>query len=170
VREYLLDKYSNKGNLTMSIITHIQRYLRRLRVLSPLSFDQQIYGAQSLMNLHQSGSWFYLAEADRNGTMYTCWQGSEDAKPYAITVDITGHATGPTFDDSRVAECQAFVYPPTLSCAQAQQAMINAGITDAWIFCRLRQTVDYRGNPFYDFTFSNRQPVHVDAVTGQITQ
>jgi len=154
----------------MSIITRIKQYLRQLGLLSPLSFDQQIWGAKSLMDLHQSGSKFYLAEADRNGTMYTCWQGSEDTNPYAINVDITGHATGPTFDDSRVAECQAFVYPPTLSCAQAQQAMTKAGITEAWLFCRLRQTVDYRGNPFYDFTFTNRQPVHVDAVTGQITQ
>ena len=154
----------------MSIITLIRQYFRRLGFLSPLSFDQQIWGAKSLMDLHQNGSKFYLAEADRNGTMYTCWQGSEDTKPYAITVDITGHATGPTFDDSRVAECQAFVYPPTLSCNQAQQAMTKAGITDTWLFCRLRQTVDYRGNPFYDFTFDGRQPVHVDAVTGPITQ
>jgi len=154
----------------MSIITRIKQYLRQLGLLSPLSFDQQIWGAKSLMDLYQDKSKFYLAEADHNGTMYTCWQGSEDTKPYAITVDIAGHTTGPTFDDSRVAECQAFVYPPTLSCSQAQQAMTNAGITDVWLFCRLRQTVDYRGNPFYDFTFADRQPVHVDAVTGQITQ
>ena len=153
----------------MAIISSIKKYLRRLGLLSPLNFDQQVWATKTLMDLHQHGSQFYLAEANRDGTMYTCWQGSEDSRPYAITIDISGHSTGPTFDDSRVAECQAFVYPPKLSSVQAQQAMINAGITDSWSFCRLRKTVDYRGNPFYDFTFPTRQPVHVDAVTGQVT-
>jgi len=153
----------------MAIIATIKRHLRRIGLLNPLGFDQQVWGAKSLMDLHQSGSLFYLAEADRDGTMYTCWQGSQDSRPYAITIDSTGHATGPIFDDSRVAECQVFVYPPKLSCAQAQQAMVKAGITDTWTFCRLRQTVDYRGNPFYDFAFAARRPVHVDAVTGQVT-
>lgn len=153
----------------MKIIAAVKKHLRRMGLLSPLGFDQQIWGAKSLMDLYQSQSQFYLAECDAGGTMYTVWQGSQDQKPYAITVDIAGHSTGPTFDDSRVAECTAFVYPPTLSCAQAQQAMVKAGITDAWTFCRLRKTVDYRFNPFYDFAFSTRRPVHVDAVTGQVT-
>jgi hypothetical protein len=154
----------------MTFIATIKRHLRRIGLLSPLSFDQQVWGAKSLMDLYQSGSLFYLAEADRDGTMYTCWQGSQDSRPYAITIDYSGHATGPNFDDSRVAECQAFAYPPKLSCIQAEQAMVKAGITDSWSFCRLRQTVDYRESRFYDFTFSTRRPVHVDATTGQITQ
>ena len=154
----------------MKIIVAIKKYLRRLGVLSPLNFDQQIWGTKSLMDLHQSGSQFYLAEADAGGIMYTCWQGSQDQKPYAITVDTSGHTSGPILDDSRVAECMAFVYPPKLSCAAAQQAMVKAGISDIWSFCRLRKTVDYRGNPFYDFAFITRRPVHVDAVTGQVTQ
>jgi hypothetical protein len=153
----------------MKIVATIKKHLRRLGLLSPLNFDQQVWGAKSLMDLHQNGSQFYLAEADAGSTMYTCWQGSEDQKPYAVTIDSSGHVTGPTFDDSRVAECMAFAYPPKLSCAQAQQAMNKSGITDTWTFCRLRKTVDYRGNPFYDFTFTTRQPVHVDAVTGQVT-
>jgi len=154
----------------MAIIATIKRHLRRLGLLSPLSFDQQVWGAKSLMDLHQSGSRFYLAEANRGETMYTCWQGSQDNRPYAITIDSTGHSTGPTFDDSRVAECQAFAYPPKFSCAQAQQLMVKAGITDSWAFCRLRQTVDYRESCFYDFTFATRKPVRVDATTGQVTQ
>ncbi len=153
----------------MTIVSAIKRHLRRIGLLAPLGYDQQIWGAKSLMDLYQSRSQFYLAEADAGGTMYTVWQGSSDQKPYAITVDTIGHASAPVIDDSRVAECTAFVYPPTLSCAQAQQAMAKAGITDAWTFCRLRKTVDYRFNPFYDFVFATRRPVHVDAVTGQVT-
>jgi len=153
----------------MNLINTIKKYMRRMGLLSPLGFDQQIWGAKSLMDLYQCQSQFYLAEGDAGGTMYTCWQGSQDSKPYAVTVDTSGHTTGPTFDDSRVAECKAFVYPPKFSCAQAQQAMVKAGITDPWTFCRLRKTVDYRYNPFYDFTFATRRPVHVDAVTGQVT-
>ena len=153
----------------MKIIATIKKHLRQLGVLSPLNFDQQIWGGKSLMDLYQSGSQFYLAEADSGGTMYTVWQGSQDQKPYAITIDTSGHATSPVIDDSRVAECTAFVYPPKLSCTQAQQAMAKAGITDTWTFCRLRKTVDYRFNPFYDFAFVTRRPVHVDAVTGQVT-
>jgi len=153
----------------MKIIATIKKYLRRIGVLPPLNYDQQIWGAKSLMDLYQTGSRFYLAEADSGNTMYTVWQGSQDQKPYAITIDTSGHATAPIVDDSRVAECMAFEYPPKLSCAQAQQAMVKAQITDAWAFCRLRKTVDYRGNPFYDFAFVTRQPVHVDAATGQVT-
>ena len=153
----------------MRIIAHILRHLRRFGLLSPLNYDQQIWGAKALMDLYQHGSKFYLAESDFGGTMYTVWQGVHDSKPYAITVDPTGHAVGPTFDDSRVGDCQVFVYPPKLSCVQAQQAMIKAGITDAWSFCRLRQSMDFRYNPFYDFAFTVRTAVHVDAVTGAIT-
>jgi hypothetical protein len=153
----------------MKIIAAVKKHLRRLGVLSPLTYDQQIWGGKSLMDLYQSASQFYLAEADSGGTMYTVWQGSQDQKPYAITIDTSGHATSPVIDDSRVAECTAFAYPPKLSCAQAQQAMVKAGITDTWTFCRLRKTVDYRFNPFYDFAFATRRPVHVDAVTGQVT-
>ena len=152
----------------MSIITFFKRVAVKLGFMSPLNFDQQIWGAKSLMDLYQNGSQFYLAEADSGGTMYTVWQGSRDQKPYAITIDTTGHATGPVFDDSQVGECTAWVYPPKMSCVQAQQVMIKSGITDSWAFCRLRKTVDYRFNPFYDFAFTTRPPVHVDATTGKI--
>jgi hypothetical protein len=57
-----------------------------------------------------------------------------------------------------------------LSCAQAQAALVKAGITDAWTFCRLRQTVDFpQANPFYDFVLSTGKTAHVDAMTGQVT-
>jgi hypothetical protein len=48
--------------------------------------------------------------------------------------------------------------------------LVKAGITDAWTFCRLRQTVDFpQANPFYDFVLSTGKTAHVDANTGQVT-
>jgi hypothetical protein len=155
--------------LIASITGLVTKYLRQFGVMSPLNYDQQILGAQAVMNLHETGSLFYLAEADAGSTMYTVWQGSEDNKPYAITVTNTGHATNPVVDSSKIGDCKAFAYPPKLSCGAAQQAMSQAGITDAWNFCRLRQSMDPVGNPFYDFAFNTRGPVRVDAVTGQVT-
>ena len=152
----------------MSIMSTVQRWLRRLRLLAPLDFDQQVWGAKSLMDLHQDGSLFYLAEVEAGGTMYTCWQGSRDSKPYAITISSSGKSTGPTLDDSRVGDCGTWAYPPKLSCVQAQAAMAKAGITGTWTYCRLRKSVDYRFNPFYDFVFHSHAPVRVDAMTGAV--
>lgn len=154
----------------MTIIATITKYLRQLGLLSPLGFDQQVWGAKTLMDLDQTGSKFYLAEANAGGIMYTCWQGSLTQQPYAITIDTAGHTTGPTPDSSKIGDCMAFAYPPTLSCSTAQQAMTQAGIEDAWAFCRLRKTVEATSNPFYDFAFATRNPVYVDAMTGKVTQ
>jgi hypothetical protein len=156
--------------LLTNIFNHILGHLRDFGLLAPLSFDQQVWGAKSVMDLVQHGSKFLLAEADAGGTMYTCWSGSRDQKPYAISVDVNGHATTPVYDDSRIGDCGAWVYPPKLTCAQAQVALVKAGIPDAWTFCRLRQTVDFpQANPFYNFVLSTGKTAHVDANTGQVT-
>jgi hypothetical protein len=155
----------------MKILSLMQKYFRKFGLMAPLGFDKQVWGAKALMDLYQPNSTLYLAETNAGGTMYTCWNGYHDNKPYAITVDPTGHTTGPVYDSSRIGDCEAWQYPCKINCQQAQQAMIKAGITDAWTFCRLRKTVDSpQANPFYDFTFASRQPVRVDAVTGQVTQ
>ena len=148
----------------------VTRHLRKFGLMQSLTFDQQVWGAKSVMDLVQYGSKFLLAEADAGGTMYTCWSGGRDQKPYAISVDVTGHATTPVYDSSRIGDCGAWVYPPKLTCAQAQVALVKAGIPDAWTFCRLRQTVDFpQANPFYDFVLSTGKTAHVDANTGQVT-
>ena len=148
----------------------VTRHLRKFGLMQSLTFDQQIWGAKSVMDLVQFNSRFMLAEANSGGTMYTVWSGSQDQKPYAVSVDVTGHATTPTYDSSRIGDCGVWCYPPKLSCAQAQAALVKAGITDAWTFCRLRQTVDFpQANPFYDFVLSTGKTAHVDANTGQVT-
>jgi hypothetical protein len=58
--------------------------------MQSLDFDQQVWGAKSVMDLVQFDSQFMLAEADTGGTMYTVWSGSQDQKPYAISVDVNG--------------------------------------------------------------------------------
>jgi hypothetical protein len=152
------------------IFNLLTRHLRKFGLMQSLSFDQQVWGAKSVMDLEQFKSRFMLAEAAPGATMYTVWLGSRDQKPYAISVDVNGHATTPTQDDSRIGDCGAWSYPPKLSCAQAQAALVKAGITDAWTFCRLRQTVDSpQANPFYDFVLSTGKTAHVDANTGQVT-
>ena len=149
----------------------VTRHLRKFGLMQSLTFDQQVWGAKSVMDLVQFDSRFMLAEAGNGVTMYMVWSGSRDQKPYAISVDVTGHATTPVYDSSRIGDCGAWTYPPKLSCAQAQTAMVKAGITDAWTFCRLRQTVDFpQANPFYDFVLSTGMKAHVDAVTGAVTR
>jgi len=152
------------------IFNLLTRHLRKFGLMRSLSFDQQVWGAKSVMDLEQFNSRFMLAEAAPGATMYTVWLGSRDQKPYAISVNVNGHATTPTQDDSRIGDCGAWTYPPKLSCAQAQTALVKAGIPDAWTFCRLRQTVDFpQANPFYDFVLSTGKTAHVDANTGQVT-
>jgi hypothetical protein len=153
----------------MSVILTVKKYLRKYGVLAPLGFDQQVWGAKSVMDLVQHGSQFLLAEATPDGIMYTCWSGRRDNKPYAITIDPTGHAIGPFYDSSKIGDCMAWSYPPKFSCLQAQAALVKSGITQTWTWCRLRQAVAPQGTPFYDFTFDGRNPVHVDADTGQVT-
>ena len=105
--------------------------------------------------------------------MYTVWLGSQDQIAWAISVDVTGHATTPAHDDGRGTDCGIWTYPPKVSYAQAIQRLIQAGILDAPTFCRLRQTVDDRKyNPFYDFVFGHGKggSAHVDAETGAVTK
>jgi hypothetical protein len=146
----------------------IKKYLRKFGVMSLLNFDQQLWGAKSVMDLVQHESRFLLAEAGPGGVMYTCWLGHSDNKPYAITIDPTGHATGPFYDSSKIGDCIAWSYPPKFSCAQAQAAMIKSGITQAWTWCRLRQAVAPQSSPFYDFVLSNGETAHVSADTGKV--
>lgn len=151
----------------MSIILSIKKYLRTFGLLGPLSFDQQVWGAKSVMDLVQHGSQFLLAEAGPANTMYTCWSGRRDNKPYAVTVDSSGHATGPVLDSSKIADCVAWMYPPKFSCQQAQTVVIQSGVVESWIFCELRKTIACP-NPVYTFKFVIHAPVTVDAVTGKI--
>ena len=150
----------------------LTRHLRKLGVMQSLGFDQQVWGAKSVMDLMQFDSKFMLAEADTDGTMYTVWLGSQDQISWGISVDTIGHATTPAHDDGRGTDCQAWTYPPKVSYAQATQRLIQSGIHDVPTFCRLRQTVDYRQhNPFYDFVFANGKggTAYVDAETGAVT-
>ena len=59
----------------------VTRHLRKFGLLAPLTFDQQVWGAKSVMDLVQFDSRFMLAEANNGGTMYTVWSGSQDQKP-----------------------------------------------------------------------------------------
>ena len=52
----------------------VTRHLRKFGLMQSLTFDQQVWGAKSVMDLVQFDSRFMLAEADTGGTMYTvCW-------------------------------------------------------------------------------------------------
>lgn len=148
------------------LLSFFKKYFRLFGLLNPLTFDQQINEAKSLMDEHQLDSRFFDAEGGNGETLYTGWSGSIDNKPYAITVDPNGFTTGPTYDDSKVGSCSVWEYPPNVSCADAVIDMTKAGITETWTWCRLRGGVDPQYNPFYDFLFTNIPPVHVDSVNG----
>jgi hypothetical protein len=155
----------------MKILTNIFNgilgHLRNFGLLAPLSFDQQVWGAKSVIDLVQHGSQFLLAEGVYQGDCYTCWLGARDKVSTAIVIDNVGHATGPFPDDSRVKDCQPWQYPPKVSCAQAVGVLIKSGVTETWIKCTLQQITGQK-NPAYTFMFAEHAPVMVDAVTGKI--
>lgn len=155
----------------MSIFYYIKHFLVKLGVKlgvsAPLSFDQQIWGAKSVIDLVQHGSQFLLAEGTNGGSCYTCWLGARDNRPTAIVVDNTGHATGPFPDDSKTKDCQPWSYPPKVTCAQAVTVLTASGITETWTTCTLKKATGQK-NPAYTFSFAQHQPVVVDAVTGKI--
>ena len=148
----------------MSIIPFFKRIFVKLGFMAPLSFDQQVWGAKSVIDLVQQGSQFLLAQGSAGGDCYTAWLSPRTQSPVAIVIDATGHATGPFPDDTKTAGCQPWKYPPKLSCAQAQT---KSGVTEPWVTCTLKKTADQK-NPVYTFTFDQHAPVTVDAVTGKI--
>jgi hypothetical protein len=151
----------------MSLFARIQQYFRKFGLMSSLTFDQQVWGAKSVIDLAQFKSQFLIAQGPLGGTVYTCWMGSKDKVPTAVTVDSTGHATGPFPDSSHVQDCVAWTYPPKVSCAQAVANMAKAGITEPWTFCTLKKVTGQK-NPTYNFQFASHAPVTVDAATGKI--
>jgi hypothetical protein len=151
----------------MSIIPFFKRMFVKLGFMAPLSFDQQVWGAKSVIDLVQRGSQFLLAQGTNGQECYTCWFGAKTKTPTAIVIDSTGHATGPFPDDTKVNDCAAWTYPPKFSCAQAVANMVKAGITEAWTTCTLKQPTGQK-NPAYTFTFDAHAPVTVDAATGKI--
>ncbi len=151
----------------MSVISLFRRLFVRMGVMSPLGFDQQVWGAKSVMDLVQRGSGFLLAEGTAGADCYTCWLGANTKIPTAIVIDSVGHATGPFPDDSRVKDCLSWTYPPKVSCAQAVGTMTKSGITEAWVTCTLKKVTGQK-NPAYTFTFAVHAPVTVDATTGKI--
>lgn len=160
-------KYGHMKESHMSIIPFFKRFFIKLGLATPLSFDQQVWGAKSVMDLYQVKSQFLLADGANGGSCYTCWLGSRDRVATAINVDSAGHATGPFPDDTRVKDCVAWTYPPKVTCAQAQAVVLKAGITESWTTCTLKQ-VTAQPNPAYTFNFLQHAPVSVDAVTGKI--
>jgi hypothetical protein len=150
-----------------NILNRILSYTRQVGLMSPLSFDQQVWGAKSVIDLVQHGSKFLLANGVNGGDCYTCWLGARDNRPTAIVISSTGHATGPFPDDSRVKDCQPWTYPPAINCSQAVEVLIKTGITEVWADCTLKQTAGQK-NPAYTFTFAQHPPVTIDAVTGKI--
>jgi hypothetical protein len=151
----------------MTLLSGTKKTLRKFGIMSPLSFDQQVWGAKSVIDLVQHGLQFLLAEGANGGSCYTCWLGSRNNVATAIIIDSTGHATGPFPDSSKIQDCKPWTYPPKITCNQAVANMTKAGITESWVTCRLRQTTD-QSSPSYYFTFVSHQPVVVDAVTGKI--
>lgn len=151
----------------MSIIPFFKRVFVKLGFIAPLSFDQQVWGAKSVIDLVQRGSQFLLAEGTAGADCYTAWLGANTKAPVAIVVDSTGHATGPFPDDSKTAGCIPWKYPPKFSCAQAVDVVTKSGITEAWTTCTLKQVTGQK-NPAYTFTFAQHAPVTVDAATGKI--
>lgn len=151
----------------MNILSFVKKLLIKVGFSSPLSFDQQVWGAKSVMDLVQHGSKFLLADGVNGGDCYTCWLGANDNRPTALVVDVTGHATGPFPDDSRVKDCVAWNYPPKVNCAQAVAVLIKSGVTEAWKTCELKQVTGQK-NPAYTFTFDQHAAVSIDAVTGKI--
>ena len=148
-------------------ISFFKKLFVKMGFMVPLSFDQQVWGAKSVMDLHQIKSQFLLADGANGGSCYTCWLGSQDKVSSAIDVDATGHATGPFPDDTRVKDCAPWTYPSKVSCAQAVAIMVKSGITEVWTTCTLKQTTGQK-NPAYTFTFAEHAPVTVDATSGKI--
>ena len=146
------------------IFSTIATYLRKFKLLAPLNYDQQVWGAKSLMDLYQQGSLLYLASADQNCAMATYWMGSQDGVTYVITVDVYGASTGPT--KSNNPNVAAFSYPPIYGCAQAAKTLTAAGISEPWQHCTLEQMTE--GDVVYYFTFLQHTPVTVNAMSNQI--
>jgi hypothetical protein len=151
----------------MSVLSYFKKFFIKLGLASPLSFDQQVWGAKSVIDLVQRGSQFLLASGTAGSDCYTAWLSSKTKTPVAIVVDSTGHATGPFPDDSKTAGCVPWKYPPKFSCSQAVGVMTKSGIVEAWITCELKKTAS-QANPAYTFTFAVHTPVSVDATTGKI--
>ena len=149
------------------LISLFKKLFVKMGIMAPLGFDQQVWGAKSVMDLYQVKSQFLLASGANGGSCYTCWLGSKDKVATAIDVDATGHATGPFPDDTRVKDCAPWTYPPKVTCAQAVATMIKSGITETWTTCTLKK-VTAQKNPVYTFTFAEHVPVTVDATTGKI--
>lgn len=160
-------KYTSTPGGLMSLLNFIQRHLRKFGFMAPLTFDQQVWGAKSVMDLAQFKSQFLLAEGSAGSSVYTCWMGSRNKVPTAVVVDSAGHATGPFPDDTRVKDCVAWTYPPKITCAQAVANLVKAGITESWATCTLKKVTGQK-NPAYTFTFAVHTPVTVDATTGKI--
>lgn len=154
-------------NFLSNIINSISSLAQKLGLTSSLSFDQQIWGAKSVIDLVQHGSQFLLAQGTNQGDCYTCWLGARTKTPTAVVIDNTGHATGPFPDDSRSKNCVAWTYPPKVSCAAAVSVLAKSGITETWTTCTLKLT-NGQTNPAYTFTFLEHVPMSVDAVTGKI--
>lgn len=150
-----------------ALFAKILKLTQVLGFTAPLSFDQQVWGAKSVMDLVQQGSKFLLADGTNGGDCYTVWLGAKDNRATAVVIDSTGHATGPFPDDSRVKDCQAWKYPPKITCAQAVGVLTKAGITETWTDCTLKQATAQK-NPAYTFVFAQHAAVTVDAVTGKI--
>lgn len=159
----------------MSIFYRIKQFFASLTgrlsvglgVSAPLNFDQQVWGAKSVIDLVQHGSQFLLADGANGGDCYTCWLGARDNRPTAIVINSTGHATGPFPDDSRTKDCVAWTYPPKVSCLAAVAVLEKSGVAEAWTTCTLKQTAGQK-NPAYTFAFAQHAAVVVDAVTGKI--
>jgi hypothetical protein len=151
----------------MSVLSFFKKIFIKIGLSSPLSFDQQVWGAKSVIDLVQRGSQFLLAEATNGQDCYTAWLGANTKMPEAIVVSNSGHATGPFPDDTKTAGCVPWKYPPKFTCAQAVDAMTKSGVTEAWVTCTLKQTADQK-NPVYTFTFAQHAPVSVNAATGKI--
>ena len=151
----------------MFIIPFFKRMFVKLGFVSPLSFDQQVWGAKSVIDLVQFGSQFLLAQGTAGAGCYTAWLGANTKKPTAIVIDSIGHATGPFPDDTHVKDCEPWKYPPKVSCAQATVAIVKSGVTELWATCTLKK-VTGQTNPVYTFTFAVHAPVSVDATTGKI--
>jgi hypothetical protein len=152
----------------MSIISFVTLYLRKFGILPTLSFDQQVWGAKTIMDLYQMQSEFFQASADANGVMQTYWLGSQDHDPYRVSIDPNGHAAIPVYDASPVGECEIFSYPPQFSCAQAQAVVARTTTVEPWTHCELKKAPSTVSHPVYRFSFLLHEPVEVDATTGQI--
>jgi len=151
----------------MGIISLFKKLSVTLGIQPPLSFDQQVWGAKSVMDLIQNDSQFYIAQSTSGKSCYTCWLGSRDHRATALVVEPSGQVSSPFPDDSHIKGCDPWNYPPKISCAQAVAVMIKAGISESWKNCTL-QKISGQPNPTYLFTFDSHAPVTVDATTGKI--